>query len=130
MRFKFLLSVLTLGASAVMAQNETRLTFSPEFPKAGESVTLLYTPLPTMTGHQTINGVAYTFKNGRWTGHDITVSNDGNVWKGSFTPEPESGFMAFKFVADTIIDNNDGMTFSTMINKEDGRPWPEGYAAW
>ncbi|MDE6370812.1 MAG: TlpA family protein disulfide reductase, partial [Duncaniella sp.] len=84
----------------------------------------------TMTGHQTINGVAYTFKNGHWTGHDITVSNDGNVWKGTFTPDPETGFMAFKFVADTIVDNNEGMTFATMINKEDGRPWPEGYAAW
>lgn len=130
MRSKFLLSFLTLGASAIMAQNEARLTFSPEYPKAGESVTLHYTPLPTMTGHQTINGVAYTFKNGSWTGHDITVSNDGNEWKGEFTPESETGFMAFKFVADTIVDNNGGMTFGTMLNKDDGRPWPEGYAAW
>jgi len=83
-----------------------------------------------MTGFKTINGVAYTYKNQKWTGHDITLKNEGNVWKGSFTPEPETGFMAFKFVADTIVDNNHGNTFCTMLNKADGHPWPEGYAAW
>ena len=132
MRFKKIISILSLlFTMSVSAQDvENRLTFDPEYPKAGEPATLIYTPLPSMTGFKTINGVAYTYKNQKWTGHDITLKNEGNVWKGTFTPEPETGFMAFKFIADTIVDNNSGYTFGTMLNKADGRPWPEGYAAW
>ena len=131
MKLKHLfISLLLVIASKAMAQEGTRLTFSPQFPKAGEPVTLNYTPLPSMTGNQTIKGVAYTYENNQWVGHDILVKNEGNVWKGTFTPAPKTGFMAFKFVCDTIVDNNGGMTFGTMINKEDGRPWPGGYAAW
>lgn len=131
MKFKhFILSLLLVIAPKAMAQEGTRLTFVPQLPKAGEPVTLVYTPLPSMTGNQTIKGVAYTYENNRWVGHDISVKNEGNVWKGTFTPAPKTGFMAFKFVCDTIVDNNEGLTFGTMINKEDGRPWPGGYAAW
>ena len=131
MKFKHLiLSLLLVIAPKAMAQEGTRLTFVPQQPKAGEPVTLVYTPLPSMTGNQTIKGVAYTYENNRWVGHDISVKNEGNVWKGTFTPAPKTGFMAFKFVCDTIVDNNEGLTFGTMINKEDGRPWPGGYAAW
>lgn len=125
--------VLLLSASvpAALSQDTPRLTFSPEFPKAGEPVTLTYTPLPSMTGTQVIPGIAYTYKDGYWTGHDISVKNDGNVWKGTFTPEPETGFMAFKFMVDTITDvNGIDNPFATMINADNGRPWPEGYAAW
>lgn len=134
MNLKHLFSLILLpliSAPAVLSQEVSRLTFNPEYPKAGEPVTLNYTPLPAMTGAQTINGIAYTYKNGRWTGHDISLKNEGNVWKGVFTPEPETGFMAFKFMVDTIVDINSAENpFATMINKEDGRPWPEGYAAW
>ncbi len=131
MKLKLLfLSVLLAVAFKAMAQEDVRLTFSPQFPKAGEPVTLLYTPLPSMTGNQTIKGIAYSYENNRWVGHDIVVKNEGNVWKGTFTPAAKTGFMAFKFVCDTIVDNGGKMTFGTMINKEDGRPWPGGYAAW
>lgn len=131
MKFKhFILSLLLVIAPKAMAQEGTRLTFVPQLPKAGEPVTLVYTPLPSMTGNQTIKGIAYTYENNRWVGHDISVKNEGNVWKGTFTPAPKTGFMAFKFVCDTIVDNNEGLTFGTMLNKEDGRPWPGGYAAW
>lgn len=131
MKLKHLfLSLLLAIAPKAMAQEGNRLTFSPQYPQAGEPVTLIYTPLPSMTGNQTIKGVAYTYENNRWVGHDISVKNEGNVWKGTFTPAPQTGFMAFKFVCDTIVDNNGGMTFATMINKKDGRPWPGGYAAW
>ena len=126
----FFLSLLLAIASNAMAQEENRLTFSPQYPKAGEPVTLIYTPLPSMTGNQTIKGVAYTYENNHWVGHDIAVKNEGSVWKGTFTPAPQTGFMAFKFVCDTITDNNGGQTFATLINKKDGRPWPGGYAAW
>ena len=125
----FVFSAFFITVNTV-AKNDNRLTYSPEFPKAGEPVTLTYTPLPSMTGRQTIDGVAYTFENNRWVGHDIIVRNEGNVWKGTFTPTNKTGFMAFKFVADTIVDNNNGQTFGIMLNKEDGRPWPGGYAAW
>lgn len=125
----FVFSAFFITVNTV-AKNDNRLTYSPEFPKAGEPVTLTYTPLPSMTGRQTIDGVAYTFENNRWVGHDIIVRNEGNVWKGTFTPANKTGFMAFKFVADTIVDNNNGQTFGIMLNKEDGRPWPGGYAAW
>lgn len=131
MKLKHLfLSILLAIAFKAMAQEDVRLTFSPQFPKAGVPVTLNYTPLPSMTGHQIIKGVAYTYENNRWVGHDIMVKNEGNVWKGTFTPTPQTGFMAFKFVCDTIVDNGGKMLFATMINKEDGRPWPGGYAAW
>lgn len=131
MKLKDSLSLFFLvTALTAVAQEESRLVFNPEQPKAGKSTELIYTPLQSMTGNQTINGVAYTYRDGKWHGHDINLKNEGSVWKGSFTPEPETGFMAFKFFADTIVDNNDGMTFSTMINREDGRPWPGGYAAW
>ena len=131
MKLKHLfLSLLLSVAFKATAQEGSRLTFSPQYPQAGEPVTLIYTPLPSMTGNQTIKGVAYTYENNRWVGHDICVKNEGNVWKGTFTPAPQTGFMAFKFVCDFIVDNNGGQTFGTMINKKDGRPWPGGYAAW
>ena len=131
MKLKHLfLSLLLSVAFKATAQEGSRLTFSPQYPQAGEPVTLIYTPLPSMTGNQTIKGVAYTYENNQWVGHDICVKNEGNVWKGTFTPAPQTGFMAFKFVCDSIVDNNGGQTFGTMINKKDGRPWPGGYAAW
>lgn len=130
MNLKFLLVFPFAFTTAHAVAQESRLTYSPQYPKAGEPVTLIYTPLPAMTGRQSIDGIAYTYENNRWVGHDITVKNEGNVWKGTFTPAAKTGFMAFKFVADTIVDNNQGQTFGTMLNKEDGRPWPGGYAAW
>lgn len=125
-----LFSLLLAIASKSMAQDSSRLTFMPHNPKAGTPVELSYIPLPSMMGSKNIKGVAYTWENNQWVGHDITVKNEGNVWKGSFTPAQKTGLMAFKFMCDTIVDNGGTNVFASMINKDDGRPWPGGYAAW
>ena len=98
----FALFFLATALTAV-AQEESRLVFNPELPKAGEATELIYTPLPSMTGNQTINGVAYTYRDGKWYGHDICLKNEGSVWKGSFTPEPKTGFNLLPIPSSTIM---------------------------
>lgn len=119
-----------MTATSVMAQEKARLTFSPEHPTAGQVMTIAYTPLPSMTGNQAIKGIAYTFENFRWVGHDITVTNQGQEWKGTFTPSKTAGLVAFKFYADNITDNNGGQTFAMMLSDGKGDVVPGGYAAW
>lgn len=129
-RLKLSLFILVAIAQAAVAQVSQRLTFTPERPVSGQPVTLNYTPLPSMTGNQTIRGVAYTYENYQWRAHDIEVRNDGTQWRGTFTPSEHAGLMTFKFVADTITDNNDGLTFGMLLTDKTGKQSVGAYAAW
>lgn len=129
-RFLFSLFCLAAIAQAVVAQGYERLTFSPEIPVSGQPVTLTYTPLPSMTGNKTIRGVAYTYENYHWRAEDIEVTNDGSVWRGTFTPSKDAGLMTFKFVADTIMDNNDNQTFGMLLVDSTGKQSVGAYVAW
>jgi len=123
------LAVFLFAAMQAQAQYE-RLKFSPEKPIAGGVVQLEYTPLPAMTGHQTIKGVAYAYRNFRWHGYDISVTQDNNVWKGSFNVPDDAALMTFKFVADTIVDNNGGQTFGMLLVDKSGQNMPGSYSGW
>lgn len=126
---KALLAALLFVAMQAQAQYE-RLKFSPEKPIAGGVVQIDYTPLPTMTGHQTIKGIAYTYQDFRWWGHDIAVTQDDNTWKGLFNIPADAAVVAFKFVADTIVDNNNGQTFGMLLVDKAGKNPAGSYSGW
>lgn len=129
-RFLFSLFCLAAIVQAAVAQGYERLTFSPERPVSGQPVTLTYTPLPSMTGNKTIRGVAYTYENYHWRAEDIEVTNDGTAWRGTFTPSQDAGLMTFKFVADSITDNNDNQTFGMLLVDSTGKQSVGAYAGW
>lgn len=126
---KILFAAFFLVAMTVGAQ-QSRLVFNPAQPVAGQPLQLSYTPLPKMTGYSTIKGIAYTYRNFRWYGQDITVTQDADMWKGSFNIPSDAAFVAFKFMADTISDNNNGLTFGMMVADAKGKNMPGSYVAW
>lgn len=114
-----------------VANAQERFKLNPTKCEAGKNVEVTYVPLPAMEKDRGIKGIAYSFSsNGKWVADDVKLEKKGGAWSGIYRIPKETGLVAFKFVGDSLSDNNDGQSFCTMVLKENGRPWSGGYAAW
>ncbi|WP_353123814.1 TlpA family protein disulfide reductase [Dysgonomonas capnocytophagoides] len=129
--FVILLSLFVVNSFESYAQNGDQLKFSPEHPVSGDELNISYQPISAMKDAKKIKAIIYTFNNNfEWGAKEIDLSPSGKDWKGVFQIPEESGFLAFKFVADTIVDTNNGETYVSMLRKKDGRLAPGAYIAW
>ncbi|MCI1683907.1 MAG: TlpA family protein disulfide reductase [Bacteroides sp.] len=109
---------------------DNRLSFKPEHPVAGEKVTIFYQPLPAMHSAASIKAIVYSFNYFNWETKEMDLSPDKGKWTASFDIAPNAGLLAFKFKADTLIDNNQSLSFACMISGKDGQLMPGAYAGW
>lgn len=107
-----------------------RLDFSPVHPIAGEKLTITYEPLPAMKNIANIKAIIYSFDHFDWKTSEVSLSPDQGKWKASFNVDPDAGLLAFKFKADTIVDNNENRSFVSLILGKDKRMMPGAFAGW
>ena len=110
MQIKSLLftAFLFIAANSFAQKN---LKYTPEHPKAGESITITYTPANDLMGTKaTVEGVVYTSGSQGTNAHDISLKKSGNAYVGSVQTDTADNFVYFGFSADGKFDkaNNEG----------------------
>jgi thiol-disulfide isomerase/thioredoxin len=126
--FSFLLSL----SLAAFSQNE-QFKFEPEHPTNGGQVTITYDAAQAkLKGHKDISAIVYHFIDYKWKAADLKLNNTGDVWSADVDIPDDCGFLAFKFFADTLIDNNNDQGYFIMLRDKEH---PAGqaigsYAGW
>lgn len=110
MQIKSLLctAFLFIAASSFAQKN---LKYTPEHPKAGESITITYTPANDLMGTKSmVEGVVYTSGSRGTNAHDIPLKKSGNAYVGTVQTDTSDNFVYFGFSADGNFDkaNNEG----------------------
>lgn len=93
-----------MSCTTIFAQ--TNFTFSPEKPKAGDIITINYTPAGTL-GNTTspVTSIVYTIGN-KQTANDLSLKKSGTNYSGTVTTDTSENFVFFSFSADNNFDNN------------------------
>ena len=97
--------------SAINSFAQKNLKYSPEHPKAGEPITITYTPANDLMGTKsTVEGVVYTVGAKSTNAHDIVLKKSGNAFLGTVQTDTSDNFVFFGFSADGKFDqaNNEG----------------------
>lgn len=87
---------------------------------AGENLHFGYSPKGDLEGAQTIQGVAYVFRDYRWELTDVVMQKNGNLWDCTFKVPEDCAFIAFKFYTNTenglVYDTNtdEGYMYTTI----------------
>ncbi|SFE41575.1 Thiol-disulfide isomerase or thioredoxin [Chitinophaga sp. CF118] len=102
------------SVSLAKAQIEKNLVITPNAPEVGKQITLAYHPDSTMlaTG-KPVKAVAYYYDTlYRWSVADIKLDEN---YKVTIQLPPAAGFVAFKFKAGNVTDNNRDSGYMRMI---------------
>lgn len=100
----YLLIVLLITTLQTFAQSN--FTFSPEKPKAGDVITINYTPSGTIANTTSpVKAVVYTIGN-KQTANDLPLKKSGNNYSGTVKTDTSENFVFFSFSADKNFDNN------------------------
>ncbi|HXR83248.1 MAG TPA: TlpA disulfide reductase family protein [Hanamia sp.] len=103
-RKNFLLTGLLFFAMQTFAQNN--FTFSPEKPKAGDVITISYSPSGILTNTTSpINSIVYTLGAGEKV-NDLNLKRSGDKLMGTVKTDTSDNFIFFSFSADKNFDNN------------------------
>lgn len=100
---------------------------SPEHPNAGEEITITYNAANTpLANANHVEGVVYTYDNFRWLADDITLKSTGDKkWQTKMKLSNKASFITCVFKSDTIKDNGEKMTYSWILDKNEG-----SYIGW
>lgn len=100
----YLLTVLLITTLQTFAQSS--FTFSPEKPKAGDVITINYTPSGTIANTTSqVKAIVYTIGN-KQTANDLPLKKSGNNYTGIVKTDTSENFVFFSFSADKNFDNN------------------------
>ena len=97
------------GAMSSIAQKN--LKYTPEQPKAGEPITITYTPANELMGTKAmVEGIVYTSSAKGTNARDIVLKKSGNAYMGIVQTDTADNFVFFGFSADGKFDkgNNTG----------------------
>ncbi len=97
--------------SAVTSFAQKNLKYSPEHPKAGELISITYTPANDLMGIKVpVDGVVYIVGSKGTNAHDILLKKSGNAYLGTVQTDTADNFVFFGFSADGNYDkgNNEG----------------------
>jgi thiol-disulfide isomerase/thioredoxin len=95
----------------VQTFGQTNFTFSPEKPKAGDEITITYSPQTRGTAtakddKSPINAIVYTLgSNGEKT-NDLNLKKEGDSYTGTVKTDTSDNFVFFSFSIDKTFDNN------------------------
>lgn len=129
MKSSILVAVLLL-LSTTMIQAQQTFTYSPEKPKAGDKITVTYTPAPGEDGKAPkIEAVVYQVgpKN-VMASDDLALVKNGNAWTGSFTAGTDMSFVFFGFKNGEKYDLNNNEGYYILLQDGD-KPRAGAYAS-
>lgn len=115
------------------AQGPANFTFLPEQPENGKTVEIHYSTKGTpLAGKKKIAAVIYEFNNYKWEAVDLAFTGANDSWKATLNVPENCGIIAFKFKADTLVDNNKDQGYFMILRDKDrkGLNAPGGYAGW
>ncbi|MEO7835866.1 MAG: hypothetical protein ABIR50_11130, partial [Ginsengibacter sp.] len=86
---------------------QTNFTFTPEKPKAGDVITINYTPSGTIANTTSpLNAIVYTMSDNEYHADDIQFKKNGKDFTGSVKTDTSDNFVFFSFSADGNYDIN------------------------
>jgi peroxiredoxin len=91
---------------AVQTFGQTNFSFSPEKPKAGDQITINYSPSGILTNTASpINAIVYIMGN-KQKADDVNFKKNGNKYTATINTDTSDNFVFFSFSADKNFDNN------------------------
>ncbi|MBS1531942.1 MAG: redoxin domain-containing protein [Bacteroidetes bacterium] len=118
-----------VAAQSLLAQTNSHLQLSDQYPAAGEKITFSYDPAGTpLEGKTNIEAVVYFLDNKNYPADDIGLRQDGKLLKGEFTIPSVTQAFVIKFSSEKITDKNADKGYVSMIYK-DGKPVENAYAS-
>ncbi|HMR91385.1 MAG TPA: TlpA disulfide reductase family protein [Chitinophagaceae bacterium] len=116
---KTLSGLLLILATQVNAQD--KLTYTPENPKAGDLITIVYEPGSDLAGLLAIpDAVAYQM-GGKQMATDIELKRSNRKLTGTVQTDTSANFLYFSFSSDGKFDNNYNRGYYIMLNGDDGK---------
>jgi len=114
-----LLTVLLLTfASISFAQSN--LTISPEKPKAGDLVTIVYVPGGDISNTlKPVEGIVLTGTGNKFKAADLLLTKNGGKYTATVQTDTSNNFIAFGFSADGKWDNNFNNGFYVLLHEGD-----------
>jgi thiol-disulfide isomerase/thioredoxin len=124
--------VATFVATTYLAAQQTAsFKFQPEHPQTGQRIDIQYVPSETnLKGKSNISAIAYFFQNYRWRAEDVVLQKDKDQLKATLQIPKNCGLIALKFMADTLVDNNNNMSYAIMLIDSLNRHAAGAYAGW
>jgi thiol-disulfide isomerase/thioredoxin len=102
------LSLLVLAIMAFGQLFAQRVKFSSATPIAGQALSFDYDPTGGKLAMLTnVKCVAYTFNNSKVKTIPVTLTKEGNIYKGTFTPADSTLFAFISFAADGTSDGSE-----------------------
>ncbi len=121
--------ILLFTLSSVIAQvNFEALSFSPQFPKAGEKVTFKFTKIYSpLINEKNIDLAVYLFSKKGLKVIEPLLTNQGNVYSGSFKLDSNTNTIAFGLKANALNDNNKGKGYIIPVYNNKNIPVRDHY---
>ncbi|HYF30505.1 MAG TPA: TlpA disulfide reductase family protein [Chitinophagaceae bacterium] len=115
---------LLLVLFAITAQAQKSLSFQPEQPKAGETISIKYNPSATpLFGLDDITAYAYLLYNAsNPVVQEVQLKKEGQVYTGTITTNDSVRAVLVKLVKDDKTDNNNDAGYHVLIYGNDGKP--------
>jgi len=118
-----------LALNSALAQTNSHLNLSDQYPSAGEKVTLSYDPTGTAAdGAKVITATVYYLDNKDYPAGDIDLETDGKLLKGEISiPDSAKAFLV-RIDGDGQVDNNNDKGYVYLVYR-DKQPIEGAYAA-
>ncbi|MEO6584285.1 MAG: hypothetical protein ABIO05_08160, partial [Ferruginibacter sp.] len=125
--FCFLLvSIAATGVSAQLVFDA--LTFSPQFPKAGDKVTFQFTKnYSPLINEKQFDVAVYLFNNSGTKVLEPTLTRKGDTFSGNFLVDSNTNAIVFSFASETVKDNNKGKGYVVPIYNTNQKPIISSY---
>lgn len=134
-QIRFFLLLISFSLFVTVASSQTKPNFRsvPEFVNNGDTIKIEYDASGTVLKNQkNVSAIMYSYQNYKWYASDITLNGTGNNWSVTVKVPKDCGLLAFKFKADTLIDNNHDQGYFLMMRdkKRAGLMAKGAYAGW
>jgi thiol-disulfide isomerase/thioredoxin len=107
-----------LAIQSVVAQTNTHLKLSDQYPTPGEKITLTYDPAGTVVdGKKDISAAVYYLDNKTYPVADIDLKPDGQLLKGEIDIPATAKAFFIKISADDKVDNNNDKGYVYLVYK-------------
>jgi len=107
-----------LAIQSVVAQTNTHLKLSDQYPTPGEKITLTYDPAGTVVdGKKDISAAVYYLDNKTYPVADIDLKPDGQLLKGEIDIPATAKAFFIKISADDKVDNNNDNGYVYLVYK-------------
>jgi thiol-disulfide isomerase/thioredoxin len=127
------LTSLSFISTLCFCQTGTNFSSIPEVVYNGDTIQVLYDAGNTiLKGQKSVSATMYAYQDYQWNAYDVMFKADGNHWIAPVIIPKDCGLLAFKFKADTLVDNNHDKGYFLMMRdkKRPGLQAKGAYAGW